>query len=155
MVSLKYFPDQFYVSFRGRCFLESISWTSYILHFGVDGFLKAVPANTCLPYYMVSGGVERSAGIIFLKFDDKFHQSAAATAWSTSLPAGLRLTLGTYTHHRFALHRWPRHLSRLKRYFHYSADDDESISRTRNIFHFGVDGFTKAFLGPVQYFISG
>ncbi|XP_033732415.1 monocarboxylate transporter 12-like [Pecten maximus] len=44
--------------------------------------------------HLFIGGIERSAGIIYLKFEDKFEKSAAATAWATSLPAGLRLTLG-------------------------------------------------------------
>lgn len=44
--------------------------------------------------HLFIGGMERSAGIIYLKFEDKFQQSAAATAWATSLPSGLRLTFG-------------------------------------------------------------
>ncbi|XP_033732417.1 monocarboxylate transporter 12-like [Pecten maximus] len=44
--------------------------------------------------HLIIGGLERSSGILFLKFDEKFQQSAVATAWVLSLSSGLRLTLG-------------------------------------------------------------
>jgi hypothetical protein len=33
---------------------------------------------------------------LFLKFEEKFHASAAVTAWVPSISSGLRLSLGMY-----------------------------------------------------------
>ncbi|OWF52603.1 Monocarboxylate transporter 14 [Mizuhopecten yessoensis] len=44
--------------------------------------------------HLFIGGLERSSGILFIKLDEKFQQSAAATAWVLSLSSGFRLTLG-------------------------------------------------------------
>ena len=38
--------------------------------------------------------MERSDGVLFLKFINKFHQSAQATAWVASLCSSVRLVLG-------------------------------------------------------------
>ncbi|OWF52043.1 monocarboxylate transporter 12-like [Mizuhopecten yessoensis] len=47
-----------------------------------------------LVIHIILFGIEKSSGIFFLKFDEKFHQSAIVTAWVTTLPGGLRLILG-------------------------------------------------------------
>ncbi|XP_033732414.1 monocarboxylate transporter 12-like [Pecten maximus] len=44
--------------------------------------------------HLIIGGLERSSGVLYLKLDEKFQQSAVATAWVLSLSSGLRLILG-------------------------------------------------------------
>lgn len=44
--------------------------------------------------HFIIGGMERSAGLLYLYFLERFRQSAATTAWTTTLASALRLMLG-------------------------------------------------------------
>ncbi|CAC5375664.1 SLC16A14 [Mytilus coruscus] len=44
--------------------------------------------------HFIIGGFDRSGGILYLKFEEKFKTPAAITAWVPSISSGLRLTLG-------------------------------------------------------------
>lgn len=44
--------------------------------------------------HFIIGGMERSAGLLYLYFIERFRQSAATTAWTTTLASALRLMLG-------------------------------------------------------------
>ncbi|XP_052092439.1 monocarboxylate transporter 9-like [Mytilus californianus] len=44
--------------------------------------------------HFIIGGFDRSGGILYLKFEEKFKTPAAVTAWVPSISSGLRLTLG-------------------------------------------------------------
>ncbi|XP_041368830.1 monocarboxylate transporter 12-like [Gigantopelta aegis] len=46
--------------------------------------------------HLIIGGLERSDGVLFLKFINKFNQSAQATAWVASLCSSVRLVLGPF-----------------------------------------------------------
>lgn len=46
--------------------------------------------------YLFIGGLMRAGGVLFIKFENKFHQSAADTAWAVSLSTTLRFLLGTH-----------------------------------------------------------
>ena len=52
-----------------------------------------VRATEVLPYFVL-GGFERSTGIMYQQFLGRFNNSAAATAWVTSIFSTLRLILG-------------------------------------------------------------
>lgn len=45
-------------------------------------------------FFMYISGFDGASGIIFLKFTDRYKQSAAITAWLGSLATALRLSLG-------------------------------------------------------------
>ncbi|XP_069108268.1 monocarboxylate transporter 12-like [Argopecten irradians] len=47
-----------------------------------------------LMIHIILFGIEKSSGIFFLKFDEKFQQPASVTAWVTTVPGGLRSILG-------------------------------------------------------------
>lgn len=44
--------------------------------------------------HFIIGGLERSSGLLYLYFLERYKQTAAATAWATAIPAGIRLLLG-------------------------------------------------------------
>lgn len=44
--------------------------------------------------HFIIGGFERSAGLMYLYFLERFRQSAATTAWATTLASAIRLMLG-------------------------------------------------------------
>ena len=44
--------------------------------------------------HLIIGGVERSAGVLYLRFLDRYQRSAAETAWVTAIPSSLRLIFG-------------------------------------------------------------
>ncbi|XP_048736247.2 monocarboxylate transporter 14-like [Ostrea edulis] len=44
--------------------------------------------------HFIIGGLERSSGLLYLYFQDRFQKSAAATAWATAIPSAVRLMLG-------------------------------------------------------------
>lgn len=44
--------------------------------------------------HFIIGGMERSAGLLYLYFLERFRQSAATTAWTTTLASAIRLMLG-------------------------------------------------------------
>lgn len=45
--------------------------------------------------HFIIGGMERSAGLLYLYFLERYRQSAATTAWATTLASAIRLMLGT------------------------------------------------------------
>ncbi|XP_063422890.1 monocarboxylate transporter 14-like isoform X2 [Mytilus trossulus] len=45
----------------------------------------------------MDGGVERSAGLLYLQFLDRYNESAALTAWLCGVASGVRLMLGPLT----------------------------------------------------------
>ncbi|XP_061189425.1 monocarboxylate transporter 14-like [Saccostrea echinata] len=44
--------------------------------------------------HFIIGGLERSSGLLYLYFLERYKQTAAATAWATTIPSGIRLLLG-------------------------------------------------------------
>ncbi|XP_062584240.1 monocarboxylate transporter 10-like [Saccostrea cucullata] len=44
--------------------------------------------------HFIIGGLERSSGLLYLYFLERYKQTAAATAWATAIPSGIRLLLG-------------------------------------------------------------
>lgn len=44
--------------------------------------------------HFIIGGMERSAGLLYLYFLERYRQSAATTAWATTLASAIRLMLG-------------------------------------------------------------
>ncbi|XP_076091531.1 monocarboxylate transporter 9-like [Mytilus galloprovincialis] len=58
-----------------------------------------------LMIHFIIGGFDRSGGILYLKFEEKFKTPAAVTAWVPSISGGLRLALGPVVSvmcHRFS-----------------------------------------------------
>ncbi|XP_063420817.1 monocarboxylate transporter 14-like [Mytilus trossulus] len=58
-----------------------------------------------LMIHVIIGGLDRSGGILYLKFEEKFKTPAAVTAWVPSISGGLRLSLGPVVSvmcHRFS-----------------------------------------------------
>ncbi|KAK3088257.1 hypothetical protein FSP39_016662 [Pinctada imbricata] len=70
-----------------------------------DGGYGWLVVFSSMMVHFIIGGFERSAGVIYLIFIERFGQSAAATAWVTSLPSSLRLIFGpvvSMTSNRFS-----------------------------------------------------
>lgn len=44
--------------------------------------------------HFIIGGMDRSAGLLYLYFLERFRQSAATTAWATTIASAIRLMLG-------------------------------------------------------------
>ncbi|XP_033754786.1 monocarboxylate transporter 12-like [Pecten maximus] len=59
-----------------------------------DGGWGWVIVFSSLMVHIILFGIEKSSGIFYLKFQEKFHQTAAATAWMTTVPGVLRTMLG-------------------------------------------------------------
>ncbi|XP_071115560.1 monocarboxylate transporter 12-like [Haliotis cracherodii] len=57
------------------------------------GIYKWVVVFACFFQHVITGGFERSDGVLYLKLISKFNQSAQATAWVGSLATTLRLVL--------------------------------------------------------------
>ncbi|XP_048245601.1 monocarboxylate transporter 12-like [Haliotis rufescens] len=57
------------------------------------GIYKWVVVFSCFFQHVITGGFERSDGVLYLKLISKFNQSAQATAWVGSLATTLRLVL--------------------------------------------------------------
>ena len=45
--------------------------------------------------HFIIGGMERSSGLLYLYFLERYKESAAATAWATTIASATRLMLGT------------------------------------------------------------
>ncbi|XP_071115558.1 monocarboxylate transporter 12-like [Haliotis cracherodii] len=58
------------------------------------GFYKWIVVLGCFFQHFLTGGFERSDGVLYLKLISKFNQSAQATAWVGSLASTIRLMLG-------------------------------------------------------------
>ncbi|XP_046548437.1 uncharacterized protein LOC124258386 [Haliotis rubra] len=58
------------------------------------GCYKWVVVFSCFFQHVITGGFERTDGVLYLKLIDRFNQSAQATAWVGSLATTLRLVLG-------------------------------------------------------------
>ncbi|XP_067662790.1 monocarboxylate transporter 12-like [Haliotis asinina] len=58
------------------------------------GCYRWVVVFSCFLQHVITGGFERTDGVLYLKLIDRFNQSAQATAWVGSLATTLRLVLG-------------------------------------------------------------
>ncbi|XP_067662792.1 monocarboxylate transporter 12-like isoform X2 [Haliotis asinina] len=58
------------------------------------GFYKWIVVLGCFFQHFLTGGFERSDGVLYLKLINRFNESAQATAWVGSLSSTVRLILG-------------------------------------------------------------
>ncbi|KAJ8321166.1 hypothetical protein KUTeg_001291 [Tegillarca granosa] len=78
---------------QGRIDIE----TDFREQSGPDGGWGWFIVIGCTITLIITGGMERSAGVLFLKFDERFGRSAAVTAWVTSLSTVIDMMSGPLT----------------------------------------------------------
>lgn len=67
---------------------------SYHNMFLYNDILQIYLSNYQIIIIIIEAGLNRAAGILYLRFEEKFNEPAAITAWVTSLSVSLTLAVG-------------------------------------------------------------